>query len=172
MTSEHGPSNDRNASYGALSFLYRQSRGRLAPTDGFAVDQPGEHAYDATLEEREKVTSAFEGENAELTTAMVERYRPQTSVRFRLAIDPDNAGVVFRRTFDANESPTEARLVVDDVAIASLGGARRYSSARRWASEDRFIPARVTRGKTSLDVRIDVVRVLGAARFEALTLRR
>ncbi len=167
---EHGLQNDRPANYSAVTFLYRQPRERLHFSDGFDVES-GRNAYAATVDARETIASRFEGSGLSLTKA-IDRYRPGTDVRFTFAIEPDNAGIVIRRLFDTTEAPAEAKLFVDDVLIRLIGGARQRSSERRWATEDTFVPPQVTRGKSSVVVVLSAAGAIGAARFEAFTLRR
>lgn len=167
---EHGPSNARSASYAAATFLYRQPRGRLQRSDAFDVADAAAaraHGYEANAIATPVLTSAFEGEDPTALTATLHTY--DAAARFTLAIDPRNEGVELRRLFDRSEAPTAAAVVVDGVRITTIRSQGPWAEPRRWAENAVFVPAQVTRGKSSIEVLVvpQSGRRLTAARFEA-----
>lgn len=154
-STEHGTGNGRTAHYAAATFLYRQAKARLVPTDHFDLTNVGRTS---------ELTSAFEGEDATELTATVHTFE---EARFSLAIDPTNEGVELRRWFDRSEVPAQANLEVDGVLIGSVTSLGPVAETRRWAEEDTFVPAQVTRGKSRIDVRWVSATTSTAVRFEA-----
>ncbi len=150
-TTEHGSGNARQESYSSTTFLYMRPRARAVMTD--AVDLGGA-----------PLTSTFEGEDAPALTANV----TQGEILATLRIDPHNAGVELRRLWDQAQ-PEEARLEIDGTPVATLFTTD-SNSVRRWAERDFFLPPSITRGKSSLAIRIVPITTLSAARLEAWTV--
>lgn len=172
-STEHGSSNQRSANYAAATFLYRQPRSRIVRTDGFDVGDAtaaAAHGYDAPRNKESSLTSAFEGESDAALTATLHEY--DAPVELKLAIDPNNDGVELRRVFDQTEAPSLGVVVVDGVQVARVVTLGPCSRSRRWAERDVFIPAQITRGKSSITVRWVPTRRFTAARFEAWSFVR
>lgn len=173
-STEHGPSNTREARYESATFLYRQIAPRLARTDAFDVADDAAakaHAYAAIGAVRSTLTSAFEGERGEPLTAAEDRTAGE--VRFELAIDPANDGVFLRRVFDRDEhakGPTSFALEVDGVHVTAASASGPVATARRWAERDVFLPAQATRGKSKLALRLLPAVPISVARLEAWTV--
>lgn len=171
-STEHGPSNAREANYEAVTFLYRRPEVRLARSDGFLLADPADaraHAYAGPAATAAPLTSAFEGERADPFTATPIDLATATS--FTLAVPPDNEGVFLRRTFDRASGTTRATIVVDDVAIADVASLGPYAETRRWAEDDTFLPPEVTRNKSTLTITIVPKSTINAARVEAWAVR-
>lgn len=169
-STEHGPGNARSATYAAATFLYRQPRGRLQRSDAFDVADAAAaraHGYEATAVAAPVLTSAFEGPDATALTATLHTY--DAPARFTLAVDPRNEGVELRRLFDRSEAPTAAAIVVDGIRITTVRSHGPWAEPRRWGEQAVFVPAQVTRGKSSIEVLVvpQSGRRLTAARFEA-----
>jgi hypothetical protein len=159
-TTEHGTSNGRAARYTSATFLYRRRGTRLVKTDTSFLDGIGNsHA----------VTSAFEGEDATPITADVRTFE---RANVRLAIDPANDGVVLRRWFDRIETPMEANVEVDGFSVRTVRTTAPWAESRRFAEEDLFIPAQITRGKAQIEVRWVSAGSSTAVSFEAWSVKR
>jgi hypothetical protein len=159
-TTEHGTSNGRAARYTSATFLYRRSGTRLVQTDTSHLEGIGStHA----------VTSAFEGEDATPLTADVHAFQ---SANVRLAIDPDNEGVVLRRWFDRSETPAEANVEVDGFFVRAVRTSAPWAESRRFAEEDLFVPAQITRGKAAIGLRWISSKASTAVNFEAWSVKR
>jgi len=159
-STEHGTGNGRDPRYTSAAFLYRRSGVRLVPTGRSSLEGIGETA---------PVTSAFEGEDATSVTADVHTF---DRAAVKLTIDPANEGVVVRRWFDRAETPTQANVEVDDTLVRVVRTRAPWAESRRFAEEDLFVPAQVTRGKSAIELRWISAARSTAVRFEAWSVTR
>jgi hypothetical protein len=172
-STEHGAGNGRSVDYAAATFLYRQPKARMIPSDAFDVadaSSAAAHAYEAPDKKETSLTSAFEGAGAGALTSVV--HEVTAPMHFSLAIAPDNDGVELRRLFDRAEVPSEAVLEVDGVRITTVATWGPYSESRRWTERDVFVPRQLTNGKSRLDIRWIPSGRFTAARFEAWSIVR
>lgn len=169
---EHGPSNQRQASYGSVTFLYRLPEARLERTDGFEVGSETDaaaHAYVADSVTARTVDAKLENRLYGSAEGVV--HETTAPVAFELAVRPDNDGVKLRRRFDQVGTLERARVEVDGVEVGSMLTTD-ATRARRWQERDFFLPASVTAGKGRIQVRIvPEGTTFTASRWEAWSVR-
>jgi len=73
---------------------------------------------------------------------------------FDISIDPQNVGVVLRRTYDRFHGRQRARVLVDGVPIG-YWYAPIEDRKNRWAEDEFFIPIGFTAGKSKVRIEID-----------------
>ncbi len=152
-STEHGPQNARQAGYASATFLYRQRRERLVKSDERILSGDGGVS----------ISSRFDGRSDDaFTSASFDIATP--TVRF--AIAPGNHGVKLRRLFDQKIPGQRAGVEVDGIRVGTWYVAE-GNELRRWAERDFFLPAQVTAGKSSIEVRLVPEGPFSAARFEA-----
>jgi hypothetical protein len=145
--------------YASLALWYGLDEPALRPTDVLYVgdrDSERVHTYRASgVVGDGRLTAQYEGPLD--TPKLTEHSRKVAgSSQFRLAIEPDNAGVLLRRQFDYADVNQQADVYVDGQYAGRWSSPGR-NEARRWRDEDFVIPARLTRGKPEIEVRLVVV---------------
>lgn len=147
---EHGPGDDVAANYSTTAFWYGQDAPATRRTDTLTLgDAASERAHGYTSAAPvTSLTSTFEGTNTALTANVRATTAP---VKFRLAVDPANKGVVLRRTSDQNTAYQHARVSVDGHALPDwlqpLG-----NTTHRWLDDTYQLPASVTAGRHTITV--------------------
>jgi hypothetical protein len=154
---EHGPDNRGGADrYSSLAFFYETDGVRLRRTEALDVGDPSsESAHGYVVAGgfvTAPLTSYFEGEDDETPFTDSGRVVEGES-RFRIAIDPANAGVVLRRRFDQLQARQAATVLVDDVAVGTWYSPE-SSPHLRWAEDDFVLPPSATRGKSRLAITV------------------
>ncbi len=172
---EHGAQNDASAHYDTTAFLYARPAQALHRTGTLDLGDPASRAaagYTESGSARERtLTSVYEGDaDEELVRDTVRS--TSAAVTFRLPADPDNHGVLLRRTSDQQHARQAARVLVDgnDVGVwrQPLG-----NGTQRWLADTFPLPAEATADRSSL--RIELRPVAGgpdwtAARYAADSL--
>lgn len=144
--------------YASAAFWYSLDQPALHQTDVLYIGDPGSeraHAYQPLGPVTDTpLTSRYPGGPSD--PAITEMSRRTTGSRFHLALDPNNAGVVLRRQFDAADINQQADVLVDGVLVGRwhTPGSNRE---RRWRDEDFVIPATLTRGKPMIEVTLVAV---------------
>ena len=130
----------------------------LVKTDSLNLSSPHaikQHSYKAMGNVRKtKLESFFEGkEDSVLCMGEVVRFKNCSS--FRVNILSQNEGVRLRRLSDQNDTRQAARVFVDgEEVIERLWYVADSNPYKRWLEDDFEIPARYTKGKKSLNIRI------------------
>jgi hypothetical protein len=152
---QHGAASDNELPYRSVAYYYASDRVRLKqgaalrPADD---SDAARHEYSAPGSERVSRTSRFYSDDPEhYTLEGVALVEPS---QFRVAIDPDNRGLVLRQLTHADERVQRADVYVDDAWAGRFHAPRSDSALALW-EQDLLIPERLTRGKTSLKVRVD-----------------
>jgi hypothetical protein len=152
---EHGAANDAAANYSSTAFLYTQptsfgSRRTDTLLVGDAASRTA-HAYtESGPAAQYTLTAAYEGDDDNLTIPGLVR-STSAAVSFRLAVDPANQGVRLRRTGDQWSGYQSMAVRVDGVAAGTwlqpLG-----NGLQRWLTDEFYLPATLTTGKSTLTV--------------------
>ena len=158
---QHGGLSHILSDYRSLSFCYLKRDPALIRTDYLDVGSPtGEkaHAYSATLSGPiKRLESQPEGEYFESRLSETGRYHSGGSVSFRIAVDPENGGVRLRRRIDQAELGQKAEVYIDGQYAGTW-----YHGCRnphlRWYDTDFDIHPELTRGKTRLDVTLNLAQ--------------
>jgi hypothetical protein len=153
---EHGPTNTEHAEYRTLSLYYAQSAPGLERTDAIDVGDlasEGAHAWsDPSGVLLPTLTSEFEGAGG---TWLADAGRRGVGAHsFRLALRSDNDGVRLRRLCDQALAPQQAEVYVDGAYLGTWYQAR-SNPLRRWLEDEHEIPPAFTRGKSSIEVRLE-----------------
>lgn len=172
---EHGVDNRFPADYGSTVFWYGRREAALTHTDTVDVGSPlSERAsgYEGGGRLR-RLTAPLPGHDQ--PAVVTDRLREsREAVRFRLSLDPDNAGVLLRRRADQARRGQAAHVLVDGTPAGTWyqpDGNR----SRRWVDHDLWLPAALTRGRESIEVTLRPVPgapAWTAARYAAFTLRQ
>lgn len=169
---EHGPSNQRQASYGSVTFLYRLPEPRLERSDGFDVgsgEEAAAHGYAVEDARTRGVNAKLEDRLLSSIEGVV--HEASGSISFELGVWPDNEGVKLRRRFDQVGTLERARVEVDGVRVGSILTTD-APRARRWQERDFFLPASATAGKARIHVRVlPEGGSVTASRWEAWSVR-
>jgi hypothetical protein len=155
---EHDGVNANQVPYASVAYYYANPEQGMTETDAF---EPA-HAQSAAAH-------GFNAGEAATTTELAGRflndalpeeqtYAAVSSVQatsFKLAIDPDNSGVVVRRLFDQAVRDQRAEVYVDSTHAGTwyaAGGDDTF----RWREDEFWIPADLTRGQDELEIRLEV----------------
>ena len=155
---ESGEYNNQYLEHSGTIFYYGQDKSVLVKTDSLNLSSPHaikQHSYKAMGNVRKtKLESFFEGkEDGVLCMGEVVRFKNCSS--FRVNILSQNEGVRLRRLSDQNDARQAARVFVDgEEVIERLWYVADSNPYKRWLEDDFEIPARYTKGKKSLNIRI------------------
>jgi hypothetical protein len=156
---QHGGLNHIESQYRSLSYVYINKKLRLRKTDFIDVGNPvseGKHAYLCTgIEEPVRRLSNPEGEYYDTRMEQHGRYHKGGSIRFSIAIDPDNNGVRLRRLLDQKYGPQQAEVLVDGKS-AGIWYYGYRNETLSWYEHDFDIAASLTRGKGSLEIELQL----------------
>ncbi|MFD9959870.1 glycoside hydrolase family 172 protein [Amycolatopsis sp. NPDC058986] len=167
---EHGPANNEPAEYSTTAYWYGQPDAGMRQTD--LVDAGNDtsrddHDYTAEGETRGTLTSTFEGTQVPGPVARAST-ASTGAVSFTMALDPRNAGARLLRIGDQNAAYQQAAVYVDGRQVGTwtqpLG-----NTTHRWLEDTFALPASVTGGRSSIDVRI--VPAKGAPAWSAAQYR-
>ncbi|MCI0496199.1 DUF2961 domain-containing protein, partial [candidate division KSB1 bacterium] len=154
---EHGYTNDVNRNYHSLAFYYLQDSTTAIKTDelniGSSVSEQI-HKYKISGQTwTGKRTFQYEGDDDTQDITDIGRQHRGTS-EFQVLISPENRGVRLLRRFDYGILNQQAEIYVDDVFVGTWrsAGSNPY---KRWRDEFFMIPARLTTGKKSINIRIN-----------------
>jgi hypothetical protein len=153
----------------SVTFWYGASQPRLIQTDELDIgDSQSEqaHAYQAAGDvQRNNGKWWYDGEfnNILFKTPPITDDGVSFTNRstFTVAISPDNQGVRLRRRCDKENNRQEARVFIDGQLVTerpwySVDYEKTYRGIR-WLDSDFEVPARYTRGKSKINVRIEFV---------------
>jgi hypothetical protein len=165
---QHGGYNTIRSSYGSLGFCYLRKRPSLVETD--FIDVGGEasealHGYTA----RDGNPTGWivaRGEGRDHLAEHRGRGRSHESgeISFTVAVDPQNRGVRLRRRLDQASPRQTAEVWIEGEQVGTWYHAD-HNDVLRWFDSDFDIHERFTVGKSSLEVRLVVVRAEGRGAF-------
>lgn len=165
---QHGGRSDIASDYRSLGFAYLRSVERLRCTDSLDVGNPASeaiHGYRASDGGRvAELAASPEGEFFETVMTGDGRYHRGGDIRFRAAIDPRNDGVKLRRRIDQKE-PRQKALVYVDGRYAGCWYDGYGNEFLRWADSDFEIAPVFSRGKASLEIRLEIKTDGGESAF-------
>lgn len=171
---EHGPVNDVPAEYASTTFWYGRDDPALRRTDRLDVGDGGsERAHDYEDEEGRlyHLEAAYPGPRDD--ELVIDGVREGTGeIRFEVALDPDNVGVLLRRRADQLRQGQAARVLVDDVPAGTWYQAS-GNPEERWVDDDLLLPAHLTRERERIEVTLRPLAPAPpwtAARYEAFSL--
>lgn len=170
---EHGPDNRVAGRYRTTTYWYGRASPVLVRTDRVEVGDPRSEAAAGLVGGGpvRRLSARVLGPDGVTEVADLLRvgHRPTT---FRVAVDPDNAGVLLRRRADQARRGQAAQVLVDGLPVATWyqpDGNRE----RRWRDDDVLLPAAATRGRRTLEITLRPLPdapAWTAARYEAFSL--
>lgn len=171
---EHGKRNMVQPDYSSTAFLYTQPNDILAQGDDV---RPGDgvsrllHGYTDADATDQLLVSDYEG--ADDTHPIVGSVRATTApITFHLETDPDNRGVVLRRTSDQADGFQSADVAVDGVPVGNWLQPR-ANNFHRWLDDTYLLPESATAGKAQLTITLTPVPgspPWTASRYQAETI--
>ena len=152
---EHGPGDHDPATYGSTAYWYGQPTVADRWTDRVTVgDTASESAHgyrSAGAAPARQLTGTYEGNDGTPTPRTVTVRDTTGAVSFRLAVDPDNAGVRLRRTSDQRYGYQQAAVTVDG-ADAGTWTQPLGNATHRLLDDEYLLPAALTRGHRTVTV--------------------
>ncbi len=150
---EHGKRNMVRPDYGSTAFLYTQPDSGVTGGDDVSPADPLNrvlHGYTDSDATDQLLVSEYEG--TEDTLPVVGSVRStQSAITFRVQIDPDNHGVLLRRTSDQGTGFQSADVAVDGIPTGTWLQPR-SNTFHRWLEDTYLMPQSVTAGKAQLTV--------------------
>lgn len=174
---QHGGRSDVVSRYRSLGYYYLRRRPRLRLTDFIDVANPAnEQAHDYRASNSQltgELESAYEGGDDETLVRDAGRSHTGGEIKFSIAVDPRNDGVRLRRRLDQS-SPRQAAEVFVDGHPAGTWYHSDHNEFLRWFDSEFDLPASLTRGKSTLNIRLEAKRGDGYGnytdfRYEVLT---
>jgi D-arabinan exo alpha-(1,3)/(1,5)-arabinofuranosidase (non-reducing end) len=151
---------DIRSNYRSLAFCYLRRLPSVRETDFLDVGSATSertHSYSAVDSELTGiVTGRPEGDYFETSEDQDGRRHQRGEIVFDVAVDPQNSGVRIRRRLDQAGLPQTADVYVDGV----YAGTWRHACQNeylRWFDSDFDLPAKLTRGKGVLALKLAVV---------------
>jgi len=140
--------------YSSVAYFYELDAPLSRLTDtldaGNGADEAA-HGYQAPgSAATEEIVSFYEGEDDGTPVADAGRVVAGES-RFRVALDPGNAGAILRRRYDQQAGGQRAEVRVDG-RPAGTWHTPESSPALRWAEDDFVLPASLTAGRDEVEI--------------------
>ncbi|WP_082939219.1 glycoside hydrolase family 172 protein [Mycobacterium sp. 852002-30065_SCH5024008] len=171
---EHGKRNMVQPDYSSTAFLYTQPNDTLTPGDNVRPGDPVSrllHGYADTDGADQLLVSEYEG--ADDTRPVIGSVRAtNAAVTFHLETNPDNRGILLRRTSDQADGFQSADITIDGVPVGNWLQPR-SNSFHRWLDDTYLLPQSVTAGKGQLTISLTPVPdspPWTASRYEIETL--
>ncbi|OMB93294.1 glycoside hydrolase family 172 protein [Mycobacterium colombiense] len=150
---EHGKRNMVQPDYSSTAFLYTQPDACIAAGDDVSPADPVNrvlHGYTDSDATDQLLLSEYEGTQDTLPVAGSVR-TTQGAITFHVQLDPDNHGVLLRRTSDQATGFQSADVAVDGVPTGNWLQPR-SNTFHRWLDDTYLVPQSVTAGKAQVTV--------------------
>ncbi len=155
---QHGAMSNIHSHYASLAFAYLRRTPRLVTSDHFEVANPHAqqmHQYQAVGGTSVTTEASCIGNAINVRQRLSGVEFDAGTIRFRLAIDPDNDGVILRRRTDQRQARQRAEVFIDQQPAGTWYDAN-LNSVHRWYDSDFLAPPELCRGKSHLDVTLQV----------------
>ncbi|MCK8643656.1 glycoside hydrolase family 172 protein [Mycobacterium colombiense] len=150
---EHGKRNMVQPDYSSTAFLYTQPDAGISAGDDVSPTDPVNrvlHGYTDSDATDQLLVSEYEGTQDTLPVVGSVRIT-QGAIAFHVQIDPDNHGVLLRRTSDQATGFQSADVAVDGVPTGNWLQPR-SNTVHRWLDDTYLVPQSVTAGKAQVTV--------------------
>lgn len=150
---EHGKRNMVEPDYSSTAFLYTQPNAELTGTDDVNPTDPlsrALHGYTDTDAIDQLLVSEYEGTEDTRPVAGTVR-SAQGAITFHVQVDPDNHGVLLRRSGDQVNGFQSADVAIDGAPVGNWFQPR-ANPFHRWLDDTYPVPGSVTAGKAELTV--------------------
>jgi hypothetical protein len=150
---EHGKRNMVQPDYSSTAFLYTQPDDTVTPSDEVNAGDPVSrllHGYSDGQATDQLLVSEYEGtDDARPIPGLV--HATNAVITFHVLIDPDNKGVLLRRTSDQATGYQSADVAIDGTP-AGMWLEPRSNNAHRWLDDTYLVPDPLTAGKNLVTV--------------------
>ncbi|OBJ35814.1 glycoside hydrolase family 172 protein [Mycobacterium colombiense] len=150
---EHGKRNMVEPDYSSTAFLYTQPDAGISAGDDVTPTDPVNrvlHGYTDSDATDQLLVSEYEGTQDTLPVVGSVR-TTQGAITFHVQLDPDNHGVLLRRTSDQATGFQSADVAVDGVPTGNWLQPR-SNTFHRWLDDTYLVPQSVTAGKAQMTV--------------------
>ncbi|OMC28437.1 glycoside hydrolase family 172 protein [Mycobacterium colombiense] len=150
---EHGKRNMVQPDYSSTAFLYTQPDAGIAAGDDVSPTDPVNrvlHGYTDSDATDQLLVSEYEGTQDTLPVVGSVR-TTRGAITFHVQLDPDNHGVLLRRTSDQATGFQSADVAVDGVPTGNWLQPR-SNTFHRWLDDTYLVPQSVTAGKVQVTV--------------------
>ncbi|OBJ14392.1 glycoside hydrolase family 172 protein [Mycobacterium colombiense] len=150
---EHGKRNMVQPDYSSTAFLYTQPDAGISAGDDVTPTDPVNrvlHGYTDSDATDQLLVSEYEGTQDTLPVVGSVR-TTQGAITFHVQLDPDNHGVLLRRTSDQATGFQSADVAVDGVPTGNWLQPR-SNTFHRWLDDTYLVPQSVTAGKAQMTV--------------------
>jgi hypothetical protein len=150
---EHGKRNMVQPDYSSTAFLYTQPNDAIIPSDDVIPSDPISrllHGYSDSDASDQLLVSEYEGSDDGRAIAGLVR-ATNAPVTFHVLIDPDNHGIVLRRTSDQATGYQSAAVTIDGTP-SGIWLEPRSNTWHRWLDDTYLVPERLTAGKNLVTV--------------------
>lgn len=150
---EHGKRNMVQPDYSSTAFLYTQPDAGISAGDDVSPTDPVNrvlHGYTDSDATDQLLVSEYEGTQDTLPVVGSVR-TTQGAIAFHVQIDPDNHGVLLRRTSDQATGFQSVDVAVDGVPAGNWLQPR-SNTVHRWLDDTYLVPQSVTAGKAQVTV--------------------
>lgn len=150
---EHGKRNMVQPDYSSTAFLYTQPDAGISAGDDVTPTDPVNrvlHGYTDSDATDQLLVSEYEGTQDTLPVVGSVR-TTQGAITFHVQLDPDNHGVLLRRTSDQATGFQSADVAVDGVPTGNWLQPR-SNIFHRWLDDTYLVPQSVTAGKAQMTV--------------------
>jgi hypothetical protein len=165
---QHGGMSNIVSHYRSLGFYYVRKPPAMHLTDFVDVgnkESERMHGYKAPGSKLTgDLVASYEGNEAWTSVRDGGRRHDGGEITLRVAIEPENAGVRLRRRLDQNGSRQSAEVYVDGKPAGTWYHADQ-NPYLRWFDSELDLPAELTRGKRSLEIRLVVRKEEGYGPF-------
>ena len=150
---EHGKRNMVQPDYSSTAFLYTQPDDKLAPGDDVRPADPVSrllHGYTDADATDQLLVSAYEGN--EDTRPVIGSVRvTNAAITFHVEAEPDNRGILLRRTSDQADGFQSVDVAIDGVPVGNWLQPR-SNTFHRWLGDTYLLPQSVTADKAQLTI--------------------
>jgi hypothetical protein len=150
---EHGKRNMVQPDYSSTAFLYTQPNATATSSDDINASDPVSrlvHGYTDDAATDQLLISQYEGTDDLRTIAGLVR-TTASAITFHVQVDPDNHGVLLRRTSDQAAGYQSADVTIDGVP-ARTWLQPRSNNIHRWLDDTYLVPETLTAGKALITV--------------------
>jgi len=150
---EHGKRNMVQPDYSSTAFLYTQPNDTISPSDEVNAGDPVSrlmHGYADGDAANQLLVSEYEGsDDTRAVAGLVSA--THSAITFHVLINPDNQGILLRRTSDQLAGYQSAEAAIDGTP-AGIWLEPRSNNSHRWLDDTYLVPGRLTAGKNLVTV--------------------
>jgi hypothetical protein len=155
---QHGGMSHIHSNYSSLALCYLRKTPALALSDSLDTANLASrqmHAYHSDNEERLEVESSFIGNHIDVRERHTGCEVAGGEIRFQIAIDPANQGVMLRRRIDQIHGRQKAEVRVDGNEAGTWYDAN-TNPVHRWHDSDFLLPPALCAGKSQATITLKV----------------